>query len=134
MKQGILKIDIARGRGNEASVRPFDTAGAVRVQAVILQGTAGRRLDIGYASMTSVAEEEHKALLVKIEREMIAGKATQADGAFAHPGGNFAQMLVGVLGEAEKTEVLPVCSVPIREARAVLPDGTERSGGEQFAG
>ena len=69
-------------------------------KAIVRKRAICRRLDIGYAVVTAVSQEQNKVLTDGINGQVIARKAAQSKGAGRHPGGNFAQGLIGMLGKA----------------------------------
>lgn len=72
-------------------------------------------------------------LSLRIDGQVIACKAAQAKGAGSHPGGHFAQRLIGVFGEAEQAEILSVRAVAVVDSGIIGTDGGKRRGAQQFS-
>ena len=84
---------------------------------------------MGYAPVTAVSQKKNESVQIGVNRKMIACKPAQPDGAAAHPMRNFAEPLKRMLGKAEITEILSVCSIAVRETGTVYADGAKRIAG-----
>ena len=100
----IFQIYVFCRGGNHTSVCPWDEACAALIKAVALQFAPFRRRDVRYAHMAAVAEEQRERVKLRIEHQMIACEAADAEAVFAHVRRHLAQPLKRMLCEAEESE------------------------------